>query len=75
LENGLNDTLAIREDVVVPKAQHAPSLSFEPSGTPDVSLIISVLAAVGLDNDAISGARKIDDKWAGRVLAAKTIAT
>ena len=72
-ENCLDYTLGVREDVVIPKAEHAPAFGAEPGGSPSVVTILCVLAAVGFDDQAMLGAGEIGDERADWVLPAEAV--
>src|SRR5205807_10270911 len=72
-QNRLDDAVRVREHVVAPEPQHPPAPLFEPGRTRPISLIIGVLTAIGLDDQAISRAREIHNETADRKLPAKAV--
>src|SRR5262249_3666658 len=75
-QNVLEHAIDIRQDVVVPIAQHAIAVGFEnPRAVVIGSRSLAVLATIDLDNNAPRVTRKIDDVAANSNLATETCAS
>lgn len=61
----------VAEDVMVPETQHLPAIRLEPARSALVLGIVSVLAAICLDDQGTLKADEIDDEGADWALAAK----
>ena len=70
-QNCLQDTFAILEHLVVPEPKDLPALPFQISIPGPVAKTLSVLRAVGLDNQLSANAKKVDDVGSNRNLPAK----
>jgi hypothetical protein len=74
LQDRAHNTLRIRENVVVPKPDHAPALAFEPNRASRIGQTLIVFAAISLDHQAVLGAGEVDNKPADRMLPTKLVA-
>jgi hypothetical protein len=72
-QDRLDDTTSVGKHVVVPEANHAPTLSFEKSRATLVRGVSGVLAAIDFDDEVMLRAGEIDDEAADRMLAAKPV--
>ena len=70
----LDHTLGIQENIVVPEAQHAPSVFLEPGCTRLIVRTLSMLAAIELNDELVRDADEIGNEWADGLLAAKFVA-
>ena len=62
VENRLNDTVGVLENLVVPKPQDLEALTLEPFGPRAIGFDLScVLSAIDLDHKACREAHEIDD--------------
>jgi hypothetical protein len=75
LQDDRDHARCVREDVVVPEAQDAPALTFEPRRPACISFALIVLAAISFDDKLMSGVREVDDITAYRMLAAELVST
>ena len=73
-ENDIQNAFGIRENVVVPKPDHTPTLLLKPSSPPQVCRTLVVLTTVGLDDQVILCAGEIDDVWTDLMLPTELVA-
>jgi hypothetical protein len=74
--NPLKNTGDVFEDLIVPEADDAPSLGFEPCGAPQIlRLSPTMLTAIDLDDERSLDTNKVGDVWAERDLSAEAIPT
>ena len=67
-ENRRENAVEIFHDLVVPIAQHPPSVIFEPLRSHGIGSAVRVLAAIDLDDQRSIEADKVDDIWPQRTL-------
>src|SRR6476620_955614 len=60
-EDRVDDAPALPQDVVVPEAQDRPPVRRQPSVAPLVALALGVLPTIGLDEEPLLDAQKVDD--------------
>ena len=70
-QNGLQDTFAILQHLVVPESKHLPPLARQISVTGLVARAFRVLRTVSLDDQLNANAKKVDDVRSKRDLSAK----
>jgi hypothetical protein len=66
-----NYSIGIAENIGVPKADHFPTLTFEPSCSATVRRTVCMLAAVHFDDELVLGACEVDYVTTYWMLAAK----
>jgi hypothetical protein len=72
LANGSQHAGWICQDIVVPEAQDAPTLSLQPRVSSCIGSRKSVLPAIGLDNEPGFNAREVDNVGRNWKLAPKS---
>jgi hypothetical protein len=72
-QNGLDHAIGIVENIVVPKPEHFPALTFEPSCSACVRCVVAVLTTIGFDRQLVLGAGEVDDETAQRMLPPKFV--
>ncbi len=70
----IKDAIWIGKYVVVPKTYHSPAVGFKPCCTNSIIGIVSMLTAIGFNNQTVRYTSKIDYKFAKRMLSAEFIA-
>jgi hypothetical protein len=73
LQNGLDHAIGIVENIVVPKPEHFPVLTFEPSCSVCVRCVVAVLTTIDFDRQLVLGAGEVDDETAQRMLPPKFV--
>jgi hypothetical protein len=69
VENGLDDTIGVRQHVVVPEAKHEVTQPFQGQSSLRVLLdTLCMLPAVKFDDDPCIGANEVDDEPINRRL-------
>jgi hypothetical protein len=61
-QNTLCYSIQIAQHLVVPEANHPPSLLFQPSGPLQVSVVVGMLTAIDLDRQPMLEAGEIEDE-------------
>ena len=72
-QNRLDDPVGVRQNLIVPEPQYAPTLLLKPNSAPPVVVAVRVLTAICLDDETMSGAGEIDDKASNRILPPKAV--
>jgi hypothetical protein len=68
------DTIAIRQNVIVPKADNPPAMALEPRGALLVIVIVEMLAAISLHDETMHNTSEVRDEWPDRALTTEFVA-
>src|SRR5439155_26093797 len=70
-QNGLDHSVGIGEDFVVPKTDHFPALALQTSRSLCIGRPVRVLATIEFDHDLVPAAGEVGDVPADRMLSAE----
>jgi hypothetical protein len=64
----LRHTFGVEQNIIVPEAQHTPSMLFKPFRSVGIICVVEMLAAIQLDHQFMSDTDEIGDKGPDRPL-------
>ena len=73
-EDCFDNAFGVRQHVVVPESNDAPTVFFENLCSTRVGFVVGMLTAISFNDEVMLGAGEIDDEIADRMLPAKPVA-